>query len=121
MDFLEKLDSLLAEKGINRAELAREINVPYTTIMSMYDRGYRNIKLTTLKKLALYFDCTVDYLVSEDNNDRHYKPFDINDLSPSEIKMVESYIRAKNSDQAMVKSLASAIDKLLGVNEPGNE
>lgn len=49
MKLTEKLDLLMAEKGINKAELAREADIPYTTITSLYDKGYENVKLSTLK------------------------------------------------------------------------
>jgi transcriptional regulator with XRE-family HTH domain len=122
MNFLEKLDMLMAEKGTNRKDLARGSGVPYTTILSMYDetKGYNNVKLSTLRKLALYFDCTIDYLADDNCNDKN-KPFDINDLTPSELRMVETYARAKNSDKAVVKSLVKSIDKWLGIDEHESE
>jgi predicted transcriptional regulator len=42
MDFLEKLDLLMVEKGIgNRKELSKKAGIPYTTIMSMYERAIK--------------------------------------------------------------------------------
>jgi DNA-binding Xre family transcriptional regulator len=65
MKLTDKLDLLMNEKGINRAELARESGIPYTTISSFYDKGTDNVKLSTLRKLADYFDCSLDYLVDD--------------------------------------------------------
>jgi|GEM_PF-1894854 len=72
MDFLEKLNLLMEEKGISRAELAKGSGVPYTTIVSFYDKGYDNAKLSTLKKLAAYLDCSLDYLVDDTVAERNY-------------------------------------------------
>ncbi len=121
MDILEKLDILMNEKAATREDkytkktMALEAGIPYTTIMSMYDRGNKDIKYSTIKKLALYFDCTMDYLVNDRNIDRNYRPFDYNDLTPKEKKMVDTYIRAQRSDNPTVKTLVSLIDKELGI------
>lgn len=121
MNFIEKLDMLMAEKGINRSDLSRGCGVPYMTIVSFYEKGYKNAKLSTLRKIALFFDCGLDYLVDEKITDRNYKPFNVNDLTPSEIKMMETYYGAKKSDKATVKALVVAIDRMLGINEQDNE
>ena len=55
---------LMKERNINKAELARESGVPYTTIDGFYKKGWENVKLSTLLKLAAYFEVSVDYLVS---------------------------------------------------------
>lgn len=68
MGLTDKLDVLMKEKNINKAELARESGVPYTTIDGFYKKGSENAKLSTLKKLCAYFNCSLDYL-ADDNID----------------------------------------------------
>ena len=65
MSFVDKLDALLAEKGINKATLSKEAGIPYTTIAGFYTKGTDNVKLSTLKKLSSYFGCSIDYLVDD--------------------------------------------------------
>ncbi len=65
MKLTEKLDLLMKKKGITKADLSREADIPYTTIASLYDKGYENVKLSTLKKLANYFDCSLDYITDD--------------------------------------------------------
>lgn len=55
MTFTDKLNRLMAERGINRSQLSKLSGVPYTTITSFYDKGTDKIKLSTLK-------CTVKRL-----------------------------------------------------------
>lgn len=55
MKLTEKLDMLMKERGITKADLARESGIPYTTITSLYDKGYENVKLSTLKKIGGLF------------------------------------------------------------------
>lgn len=68
MGLTEKLDLLMKEKNINKAELSRASGVPYTTIDGFYKKGSDNAKLSTLKKLCNYFGCSLDYLADDDVN-----------------------------------------------------
>ena len=67
MSFTDKLDTLMAERHINKSILSKEAEIPYTTIDGFYKKGSDNIKLSTLRKLASYFNCTLDYLVDDEN------------------------------------------------------
>lgn len=65
MGLTDKLDLLMKQRNINKAELARESGVPYTTIDGFYKKGSENAKLSTLKKLCAYFNCSLDYLADD--------------------------------------------------------
>lgn len=65
MGLTDKLDILMKEKNINKAELARASGVPYTTIDGFYKKGSENAKLSTLKKICAYFNCSLDYLADD--------------------------------------------------------
>lgn len=107
MDFLQKLDMLMAERKIKKSELARQAEIPYTTLLSLYDKGYSNVGLSTLKKLASYFGCSIDYLVDDKVTDRQY----------GKETLTHTYIKAKESDMAAIRTLVKAIDKLLQPDE----
>lgn len=66
MSMTEKLDKLLYSKNITKAQLSKESGIPYTTISGFYTKGTDNVKLSTLRKLADYFQCSLDYLVDDD-------------------------------------------------------
>lgn len=66
MLLIEKLNVMMKERGINRSELSKLSGIPYTTIINFYEKGTDNVKLNTLRKLAEYFQCSLDYLVDED-------------------------------------------------------
>lgn len=55
----------MEEKRINKSELSRGSDIPYTTIDGLFKKNAENVKLPTLKKLASYFNCTLDYLVDD--------------------------------------------------------
>lgn len=65
MGFTEKLDILLKSNKMNKNMLSKETGIPYTTIDSFYKKGADNIKLSNLKKIADYFDVSLDYLVDD--------------------------------------------------------
>jgi DNA-binding Xre family transcriptional regulator len=66
MGLTDKLDKFMGERGINKSQLAKEADIPYTTIDGFYKKGVDNIKLSTLKKLAAYMGCSLDYLADDD-------------------------------------------------------
>lgn len=66
MDFLEKLNQLMAQNKIKISELSRQSGIPYTTIDGFYKKGYQNIKLSTLKQLSDFFHVSLDYLARDE-------------------------------------------------------
>ena len=68
----DKLDILMQEKSINKSELSRDSGIPYMTIVNFYEKGSDNVKLSTLKKLANYFNCSLDFIADDDVTDRNY-------------------------------------------------
>lgn len=66
MTFTEKLDLLMAEKGMNKPRLAELSGVPYTTIDGFYKKGYANAKISNVRKIARALGTTIDYLFEED-------------------------------------------------------
>ena len=59
--FFERLKELRIEKGIGQVELARELNVS-KGIISLWENGLREPKLSNLIALAKYFGVSLDYL-----------------------------------------------------------
>lgn len=94
MGLTDKLDLLMKEKNINKAELARGSGVPYTTIDGFYKKGADNAKLSTLRKLCNYLECSLDYL-ADDSTPEESKTIaahkDGEDFTPEELKKIEEY------------------------------
>ncbi len=74
MTMTEKLDMLMHERGLNKAELARSSGIPYMTIVNFYEKGTENVKRSTLLKLASFFGVTVDYLAVDEETSRTFLP-----------------------------------------------
>ena len=93
MGLTDKLDILMKERNINKAEFARESGVPYTTIDGFYKKGSENAKLSTLKKLCSYFDCSLDYLADDNVNEPRTMAahFDGDEYTEEEITKIKEY------------------------------
>lgn len=59
--FGENLKNLRVEKGIGQAELARAINVS-NGIISLWENGLREPKLSNLIAIAKFFSVSIDFL-----------------------------------------------------------
>ena len=59
---LQRLKDFREDKDISQKKMAEILNVAQTTY-SVYELGKINIPLNTLKKLALFFDTSIDYLL----------------------------------------------------------
>lgn len=92
MTFTEKLNYLMEQKGIkNRSQLSKLSGIPYTTIVGFFEKGTENIRRTTLIKLSDFFDCSLEYLVSDEIHDENYgKSIGFN-INSSEILHLQKY------------------------------
>lgn len=59
---LQRLRDFREDRDISQKKMAELLNVAQTTY-SDYELGKINIPLDTLKKLALFFDTSIDYLL----------------------------------------------------------
>ena len=59
---LQRLKDFREDKDISQKKMAEILNIAQTTY-SDYEFGKINIPLNTLKKLALFFDTSIDYLL----------------------------------------------------------
>lgn len=104
MSFIEKLDKLMAEKRITKAILSREADIPYTTIDGFYKKGCDNIKLSTLRKLAAYFNCSLDYLVDDETERNtpstiaaHFEGEEFTDDELDEIRQFAEFVKNRKN------------------------
>ena len=67
--------------------------MPYTTIDGFYKKGSENAKLSTLKKLCSYFDCSLDYLADDNVNEPRTMAahFDGDEYTEEEITKIKEY------------------------------
>ncbi len=107
MDFLEKLDFLMDKFGLTKTSLSKKSDIPYTTIDAWYKKGYEGLKLTTLRKLAQYFNTTLDYWFLDEVTDPNYGKTSGFKVEYNEMEHIKKYrfISSHSPDAASVVDL----------------
>lgn len=68
---MQRLRDFREDRDISQQKMAELLNVAQTTY-SDYERGKINIPLDTLRKLALFFDTSIDYLLEPTDESKPY-------------------------------------------------
>lgn len=66
MCFLSNLETLLESNNMRRSDLARAIDVAPSTINSWYARGSDKVSINILRKIAVYFNVSLEVLINGD-------------------------------------------------------
>lgn len=104
MDFLEKLDYLMDKEQINKNILSKNSGIPYTTIDGFYKKGYQNTKLSTIQKLANYFNVSLDYLIFDEITDLDYGKTEKFKVTNDEMYFIEKYRKLDEYDKEVINS-----------------
>ena len=107
MNLLEKLDALKQTTGDTNASLARNAGIPVTTIYGLYEKGYGNMKLSTLKALYNYFNVTLDYLAKDDEEE----PATVGELSESEAEFIQLFGAMTPANRRLILGIAQLLLK----------
>lgn len=112
--FLEILDNLMNERGLNKHSLSKQSGIPYTTIDGFYKKGCENVKLPTLRQLAEFFNVSLDYLVGEAGEQPQSLSFSEQELlkrfrrlSKIGQRKAEDYIRLLSLDETTRKAVST--------------
>lgn len=108
MNFLDKLNNLMDERGLNRNTLSVRSGIPYTTIDSFYKKGFENAKLSTIQKLADFFDTTLDYLMRDEISDPSFGKTSGFSFSLQEKAIIEKYRKLDTHGHQVVSFLLDA-------------
>lgn len=101
--FLITLERLMSERGLNKNTLSKQSGIPYTTIDGFYKKGYDNIKLSTLRQLADFFDVSLDYLITGNIEDQKEIDIYYDKLNPLGQDMATEYVRLLSMDKKYSK------------------
>ena len=95
--FTDKLKKLMEYHGLNNSTFSKQSGIPYTTIDGLFKKGYKNIKLSTLKQIANFFNVSLDYLVFDDPKE----------LSIEQKKLIEDYESLDEHGKQLVDMIIS--------------
>ena len=100
MNFLGRLEMLMRQKNLNKAQLAAEAGIKATTVYSWWHKGYEGITLPSLKALSKYFGCSMDWLVYGETNEYV--------LSPDEKTLIDLYRSMNDSGKKLAMETIAA-------------
>lgn len=114
MTLTEKLNHLMKERSINRKQLSAQSQIPYMTIVNFYEKGTENVKLSTLKKLAGYFNVSLDYIADDriTKNSPIPAKAETEELSKNENNLIDHYRQL--NDEGQEKLVDYAQDLVFG-------
>lgn len=104
MNFLEKLDYLMDKEKINKNILSKKSGIPYTTLDGFYKKGYQNTKLSTVQKIANYFNVSLDYLIFDEITDLDYGKAEKFKITTDEMYLIQRYRNLDEYDKQVVNS-----------------
>ena len=96
---LDKINVMMYERRINKSELAKGAGIPYTTIDSLFRKGFENTRYPTLRKLAVFFDVSMEYLINDEEDDRDYGKIMPNDISKEEHRLISLWRKMSHEEQ----------------------
>lgn len=90
----DNLDFLLRNRGMRRADLARALGIPQSTINSWYSRGSDKVSLEILEKIAKYFDVSLEELVNgKPYNSKSVLTFTQAEYTTKELQLIENFAK----------------------------
>lgn len=64
MEFFERFEGLVQEKGVNLTELSRDTGIPRTTLMSFSKKKQKYTSMKNAKILADYFGKSLEWIIT---------------------------------------------------------
>ena len=96
----QRIKMLREAKQITAKQAAEDLSIPYTTYRN-YENGVCEPNVSTLVKLSLYYNISVDWLIGNDMNEKSSPPEDkwealrkmLEALSDDDLKEVWSFVK----------------------------
>lgn len=96
----QRIKMLREAKQITAKQAAEDLGIPYTTYRN-YENGVCEPNVSTLMKLAIYYNISVDWLIGNDMNEKSSPPEDkwealrkmLETLSDEDLKEVWSFVK----------------------------
>ncbi len=101
MEFKERLKFLRKQKNITQGDLAQILNYGYTAI-SNYESGRNEPSITDLKKIAEFFDVSMDYLLCVNDIKN---PYVVSSDSEPDEEFLHKYAALSSDGKLQLKSL----------------
>ena len=107
---LLRLKELRLSKGLSRQKLAQDTALSLSTY-SGYENGSRLPSIETVKRLAVYFQVSVDYLIGFTDNPDPYPGEDTHLIRPEERRFVQGFRKLQPKDRQLFQELMDRFPK----------
>ncbi len=104
MGLNQNIVKLLKEKNITKAQLAKGIGIPYTTLDSMLKRDSDASKIETIYKISEYLEVSLDELVFEDGE---RNTAILQNITEKEIELLRMYRKMDSRGKGAVDAVMS--------------
>lgn len=99
MNMIEKIQMLMNERDLNKADVSKGADIPYTTIDGLFKKGYENTRYPTLRKLSIFFDVSMEYLITDDEENRDAGKISFMDVTPEELNLLNLWRKLPRDEQ----------------------
>lgn len=106
---LNNLKKLRKNKKISQQKLAEIILVTQQSI-NKYENHDVEPSIDTLIKIADYFEVSVDYLIGRTDIKEMASTINMNNLNPSEIKIINKFRKLKNNQKESIENLMDSYE-----------
>lgn len=103
MSFSRKVNDLLKEKRITKAELAKAVGIPYTTLDSMLKRDSDTKRLAYISRIAGYLGVSCEELISDEKAAVQGEP---KSLSENEKRLIAIFRKLDSRGKSAVMNIA---------------
>ena len=111
MNFLDRLEALMAQKGVSKAQLAAQSGISKTTVYAWWVSGWEGITLPRLRALCDYFGCSLDYLVNGDGEESTQPKMDgSTQIASDEQELLRIYRSLNSAGKDLLMANAKACD-----------
>ena len=117
LDFYDRLDKILAEKGISRRRMAIQSGIPESTISAAFRRRSKKFSTENIIKISSALQIPLDELVGSEIASEMFFGL-MSGKSPSDLPDVSSHEKAPSADNKRRETLLSHYDTL---NADGQE
>lgn len=105
--FLEVFNELLDENSINRSQFSEKSGIPYSTVVGWTKLG-RLPDYEALIRIASFFDCSLDYLMTKRSDFGHAK-YSV-ELRSDEQTLLKHYRKLSDENKEHVLCLMEALN-----------
>lgn len=102
MTFIEKIEFLIKDKGLNKRQFSIEADIPYNTIRNFWIQGVDKMQLPTFRKLCDYFNVTMDSMAYDEREIEYKTDLSSDPLPKDQLQLIHDFRLLDERGQASV-------------------